>query len=277
MHLLSPVPEHYELSLPITRETASPLLRLPDELLVIIFDLVLPHAQRDGPFSDTSCLVVSKRWNRLMTPLWYRRVEFKHMEGDCVYSRMLSRPWIHTVVQDLDIWFPRETVHTWVWTLSHFTALRRLAIRVYDFRTEEDEGRLDDSSFTLARVGDSLAALFNKLPNLVDFSIHTYTQTEIDIPDLDLGPCFASRQLRRCEAPAAAFELPSLRNVKVQHLALNGDIAAASIPFSELETLVLTTGDIDLKTLTPFLDQYVSLLLAHPCACSESRFFEKSH
>ncbi|KWU42990.1 hypothetical protein RHOSPDRAFT_35493 [Rhodotorula sp. JG-1b] len=238
--------------------STSPLLRLPDELLETIFDLVVQHAQRDGPFSDISCLVVSKRWNRLMTPRWFRSVKYKHMEGDCVYSRMLSRPWIHTVVQDLDIHFPRETVHTWVWTLSHFTALRRLAIRVYDFRTEEDEGRLDDSSFTLARVGNSLAALFNNLPNLVDFSIHTYTQTEIDIPDLDLGPCFASRQLRRCEAPAAAFVLPSLRNVKVQHLALNGDIAAASIPFSELETLVLTTGDIDLKTLTPFLDQYAT-------------------
>lgn len=196
-----------------------------------------------------------------MTPLWYRRSEFEHMEADCVYSRMLSRPWIHTVVQDLDVQCPRETVHTWIWTLSQFTALRRLAIQVYDFRTQEDEGRLDNSSFALARVGNSLAALFTKLPDLVDFSIHTDTQAEIDIPDLDLEPCFASGQLRRCEAPAVAFELPSLRNIKVQHLALNGNIAAANIPFSQPETLTLSTRDFDLKTLTPFLDQYVSLLL----------------
>lgn len=66
MHLRTPVPACYKLTLAI--ETASPLLRLPDELLVIIFKLVLPHAQRDGPFVDTSCLVVSKRRNRLMEP-----------------------------------------------------------------------------------------------------------------------------------------------------------------------------------------------------------------
>lgn len=203
------------------------------------------------------CLVISKRLNRILTPRWYRKIELPYMQGDHVYSLLLSRPAIHPRVHDFEVSFPLEMVHTWIWTLSHFTALKRLAIHVVDCR-EADIVTQDDGMFTLDRVGESLAALFKKMPHLVDFSINVDAESGMDIPNLDLGPCLATGQIGRLRAPGKAFEHPHLRDVKVQHLALSGRIARVILPFSELETLSLATSDVNLKDLMPVLKQYVS-------------------
>lgn len=229
-----------------------------------IFDLVLhlhhereKLRRRERAMPPSGYLVISKRLNRILTPQWYRKLALPYMQGDHVYSLLLSRPAFHPRIHDFEVSFPLEMVHTWIWTLSHFTALKRLVIHVVDGR-EEDVVRQDDGMFTLDRVGESLAALFEKMPHLVDFSINVHAESGIDVPNLDLGPCLTTGRIRRVRAPGMAFALPHLRDVKVQHLALSGEIAGVTLPFSELETLSLTTSDVDLADLTPFLDQYVS-------------------
>lgn len=214
-------------------------------------------------------LVISKRLNRILTPRWYRKIRLPYAEGDDrVYSLLLSRPSITPLIHELDVSFPLERVHTCLWTLSQFVALRKLAVTIFDSRNEHTYDS-DDESLSLTKVGESLAALFKKLPHLVDFAIDVETDSGVQMPGLDLGPCLLDGQIRQLEVAGSVFELPHLRNVKVQHLSLRlygegfyGEVSRPMLPLSELETLSFTGFvGVDLQAnLHPFFDQYVSRL-----------------
>lgn len=185
----------------------------------------------------------------------------------------MSRPSITPLIHELDVSFPLERVHTCLWTLSQFVALRKLAVNIFDSRNEYMYEAADDAAYdplTLATVGESLAALFGKLPCLFDFAIDMEAESSgVQIPGLDLGPCLATGQIRRLQVAASAFELPHLPNVKVQHLSLclygegfYGEVSRPMFPLSELETLSFTGFvGVDLQAnLRPFFDQYVSCI-----------------
>lgn len=162
---------------------ASPLLRLPDELLLAAFEHVVQDKDKDedemldllGPLAmpPPAYLLISKRLNRILTPRWYRKINL-FCKGDRVYSLLLSRPSATPLVHELDVSFAIESVHTCLWTLSQFVALRRLAITIFDSENEYTY-EPDDESPPLAEVGESLAALFKRLPHLVDFPIDAET------------------------------------------------------------------------------------------------------
>lgn len=254
-------------------------MRLPDELLLAVFDHVArdKDEDKDGMLAflgrprmpPPGYLVISKRLNRILTPRWYRKIRLPYAEGDDrVYSLLLSRPSITPLIHELDVSFPLERVHTCLWTLSQFVALRKLAVTIFDSRNEHTYDS-DDESLSLTKVGESLAALFKKLPHLVDFAIDVETDSGVQMPGLDLGPCLLDGQIRQLEVAGSVFELPHLRNVKVQHLSLRlygegfyGEVSRPMLPLSELETLSFTGFvGVDLQAnLHPFFDQYVSRL-----------------
>jgi hypothetical protein len=247
------------------RETASPLLRLPDELLLAVFEHIAQdeHEKLQAPWRRAmpppGYLLISKRLNRVLTPRWYRMIALPWVAGgDRPYSLLLSRPSITPLIHELDIWFPLERVHTCLWTVSQLVALRRLVITIFDSRTEGTYDP-DDESHSLAQVDESLAALFRKLPYLVDFAIDVDFESDVQISGLDLGLCLATAQIRRLEVPGSMFELPRLGNIKLQHLTLCGAVSRPIFPLSELETLSFTgSGSVTLTTMQPFFDQYVS-------------------
>ncbi|KAG0662683.1 hypothetical protein C6P46_003187 [Rhodotorula mucilaginosa] len=163
--------------------STSPLLRLPDELLMIIFDLVVQHAQRDGPFTDTSYLVVSldSRFSRkatdpfsagnLYTP---NRILASAEALKDLYLRVKLAPSVRNITPlrnvetmrlRLPVLVPEPSDTALIGELiQRFPSLTRLSLEIHIFGHEWAADLVRGSSWNTAK----LRARFPGIPPLVD-------------------------------------------------------------------------------------------------------------
>lgn len=228
-HLLSPTllahtAKHPKETRPLT------LLRLPDELILRVFELLWNDYDEDCHVPPVEPLCINKRIHALIRPLWFRTLTVPEMP-DQFMTWLLRHRTIHQYVQDMTIEFNIHSIHLHCLVTSQLHNLHTLRADLGEYFEavgDEDE------------VPQAFIKLLSELPLL----------RRLDLGSTSIDPDFAFFLL--------SDKAPPLQHITCYGELLDNDVLAA------LEIRSLRLESVPDNVVLPFLDlERLSLTSPH--------------
>ncbi|GAA5985962.1 hypothetical protein JCM10908_006350 [Rhodotorula pacifica] len=124
------------------------LLRLPDELVLCIFQLVYADYDKDIALPPMAPLRISKRISELIRPLWFRKVVVPE-DSDLFMAWLLRYQAVHRYVQQLELEIGFETLHMYCLVASQLHNLKSLTFDFNNYFAVVDEDTIPSALIKL--------------------------------------------------------------------------------------------------------------------------------
>lgn len=222
-----------------------PLLRLPDELLLHVFELVCEEHQHSRLFDarpPMHYLRICKRINALILPRWYRKlvVPSYGSRSDLFMTGLLRHQKVHSLVQDIDFDVTPDAMHLHMLVVSQLHALRSLSVSFEELYEEEEEEIPDSFQNLLADLPLLRRLTFRSAPPFEDG--FAYFLLSERAPTIEHIECFGESLLTDI---LGALQLRSLKLRSVPDVVV--------IPWLDLERLELTSHHFNKVTYEKLL------------------------
>ena len=234
--LLAHTAKHPKETRPLT------LLRLPDELILRVFELLWNDYDEECHVPPVEPLCINKRIHALIRPLWFRTLTVSD-RPDKFMTWLLRHQSIHQYVQDMTIELDIHSIHMHCLVTSQLHNLRTLRVDLSDYFAALDDE--DDDG-----VPPAFIKLLSELPLL----------RRLDLGATSIDPDFAFFLL--------SDKAPPLEHVTCFGEALDNDVLGALeirslkvesvpdnvvLPLLDLERLSLTSRHFDKDTYEELL------------------------
>jgi hypothetical protein len=215
------------------------LLRLPDELILRVFELLWNDYDEDCNVPPVEPLCINKRIHALIRPLWFRTLTVRDMP-DQLMTWLLRHQSIHQYVQDMTIELDINSIHMHCLVTSHLHNLHTL--------------RVDLSEYFAAIEDDEVPPAFIKLLSELPLLRH------VDLGSASIDSNFAffllsdkAPPLQHITCFGEAIDNDVLAALEIRSLKLQSVPDNVVLPFLDLERLSLTSHHFNKDTYEKLL------------------------